>query len=229
MILAAGRGTRLGALGRVVPKVLVDVGGEPLLARHLRQLEAQGVRRVVVNGHHLVERLRAWVAGYAGPLELVCVEEPELLGTAGGVRHALEHLLPGPFLVVYGDILLDEPLAALVAAHERHRAAATIAVHAADDVEGKGVVELDEDDRVTRFVEKPEAAMDGPAWINSGVYLLEASFVSGLPLGVELDFGREVLPDAVARGEHVRAARLERPVLDLGTPGALALARQLAS
>src|SRR5688500_16793312 len=113
MILAAGRGTRLGDLGRAIPKVLVEVGGEPLLARHLRYLEGQGVRRVVLNVHHLASQVRAWVHEYPGPLDVICVEEPELLGTAGSVRNALDHLLPGPFLVLYGDVLFDADLSGL--------------------------------------------------------------------------------------------------------------------
>ena len=57
MILAAGRGTRLGALGRTTPKVLVEIGGQPLLARQLSYLAEAGVERVVVNAHHLAEQI----------------------------------------------------------------------------------------------------------------------------------------------------------------------------
>src|SRR5438874_725116 len=61
MILAAGLGTRLGGLGRRLPKVLVDVGGMPLLARHLAYLQEQGVRRVVINAHHRAEYIQSFV------------------------------------------------------------------------------------------------------------------------------------------------------------------------
>ena len=207
----------------------MEVGGEALLARHLRYLEGHGVQRVVLNLYHLADRIREWVDRYGGPLEVVCVEEPALLGTAGGVRNALEQLRPGPFLVLYGDILLDEGIDHLAVTHRRRRAAATIAVHAADDVEGKGVVELGPEDRVIGFVEKPQEGSAERAWINSGIYLLEEQFVADLPLGVPLDFGKQVLPAAVARGERVYAARLEHSVLDLGTPRALEIGRRLVS
>ena len=71
MILAAGRGTRLGSLGLSVPKVLVDIGGQPLLARNLDFLARQGVQRVVINVHHLAELVDAFVERYTGPLEIV--------------------------------------------------------------------------------------------------------------------------------------------------------------
>ena len=59
MILAAGHGTRLGALGRRVPKVLVDVGGQALLQRQFDYLEREGLSRVVINTHHLARVLLA--------------------------------------------------------------------------------------------------------------------------------------------------------------------------
>ena len=117
MILAAGKGTRLGALGERTPKVLVDLGGKPLLSRHLSYLELQGVRRVVVNAHHLAVQVQEFMNAYNGPIETTCVVEQELLGTAGGVRNALEALGAEPFVVLYGDILIDEPLASLAAVH----------------------------------------------------------------------------------------------------------------
>jgi mannose-1-phosphate guanylyltransferase len=228
MILAAGRGTRLGSLGQTTPKVLLDVAGQPLLHRHLRYLEAQGVGHVVLNVHHLAARVREFVAAYTGPLAITLVEEPELLGTAGGVRNALAELGSQPFLVMYGDIVIDEPVLPLVEAHARRGAAATIAVHAASAVEGKGVVEVAQDGRVTGFVEKPRARAAGQAWINSGVYVLDPAFLAPLEPGVELDFGHDVLPAAVARGERVFAQPLATPVLDIGTAEGLELARARA-
>ena len=101
MILAAGRGTRLAALEPDVPKPLVQIGGEPLLARQLRYLGANGVLRVVVNAHHLSAAIESFAAEYRsldGP-ELIVVTEPQLLGTAGGVRNALDQLGSEPFVI----------------------------------------------------------------------------------------------------------------------------------
>jgi mannose-1-phosphate guanylyltransferase len=227
MILAAGRGTRLGSLGQVTPKVLLELGGEPLLARHLRYLEREGVRQVVLNLHHLAEQVAQFVAKYTGPVAVTCLEERSLLGTAGGVRNALPELGSDPFIVLYGDILIDEPLRPVVDAHSSRGATATLAVHRAVAVEGKGVVEIAEDGRVTGFVEKPRADGADQAWINSGVYVLDPAFVAALPLGVPLDFGHDVLPRAVADGQRVFAQPLSEPAVDLGTAEGLELARTL--
>jgi mannose-1-phosphate guanylyltransferase len=227
MILAAGFGTRLGGLGRETPKVLIEIGGSPLLERHLLYLERLGVGRVVINVHHHADRVRAFAEAHTGPLEIVCVVEEELLGTAGGVRNALPWLEPGPFVVLYGDVLVEEPVDAMVELHRHRRAAATIAVHKAGSAAGKGVVEVDDDARVTRFAEKA-ATEAGPVLVNSGLYVLERDLIAPLEVGVFKDFGHDVLPSAIDAGLSVYAHRLSNPVIDIGTPEGLALARSTA-
>jgi NDP-sugar pyrophosphorylase family protein len=226
MILAAGLGSRLGSVGRAIPKVLMDIGNGPLLERHLVILQELGVRRVVINVHHQAPRIEAYVEHYAGPLDIVCVVEERLLGTAGGVRNALPYLEPGPFVVLYGDVLLQESIEPMLGLHRDRSALATIAVHEADSTEGKGVVEIDDQGRVRRFSEK-EPGESGRVLINSGIYLLESEIVAPLEPGVECDFGHEVFPWAVERGSPVFAFRLSRPVIDIGTPEGLALARSV--
>src|ERR1700709_541011 len=154
MILAAGLGTRLGEIGAATPKVLIDGGGRPLLARHLQWLDELQVERVVINVHHRAEEIENFVAHHSGRAEVVCVRENELLGTAGGVRNALPHLRPGLILVLSGDVFVPEASDAIVDFHRVNRAAATLAVHEADSAEGKGTVEADETGRVRKFAEK---------------------------------------------------------------------------
>lgn len=224
IVLAAGLGTRLGHLGGHVAKVLIPVGGRPLLARHLELLAQAGVRRVVVNAFHLSSQIEEFVRTYDGPLELVCTVEPHLLGTAGSVRRALPHLEPGPFLVVYGDVVVDDRFAPLVETHMRERPSATLAVHEEASAEGKGVLEIDTSGRVTAFVEKGQPG-PGPFLINSGLYVLESKIVAALPENVPCDFGHDVFPPALAAGEVIVIHRLTRPVVDIGTEEGLARAR----
>jgi NDP-sugar pyrophosphorylase family protein len=224
MILAAGQGTRLGSLGKRIPKVLISVGGRPLLQRHLEYLAREGFSRVVVNAHHLAADIVTFVNTYRGPLEVSCVVEEALLGTAGGVRNALEVIGKGPFLVLYGDVIVDAPLASLFETHLSFNATATLAVHESDSTEGKGVVRVAPDGRVIAFEEKTHTAV-GPALINSGAYVIEPELVASLPLGTPSDFGGDVFPDALARGTRIYSHRIAGPVIDIGTPEGLAQAR----
>src|SRR2546430_2564313 len=113
MVLAAGYGTRLGSLTSNTPKAMLDVAGRPLIEWILRHLASQGIDRVAVNVHHRGDLIRAHVGdgrGF-GLCEVAWFEEPELLGTAGGVRNALDYLAEdGAFLVQYGDVVTDQDL-----------------------------------------------------------------------------------------------------------------------
>jgi NDP-sugar pyrophosphorylase family protein len=223
MILAAGRGTRLGKLGERVAKALVEIGGEPLLAHQLRYLGAHGVERVVVNASHLAEQLEEFASLRTGSPQLQVVVEPEALGTAGGVRNALPLLAEGPLLVLYGDVVSGEDLGPMASLHARERPVATIAVFHSDRAEAKGVVDLD-GSRITAFHEKDPKRSEG--WVNSGIYIVETGWVAGYPAATELDFGFDLFPEALRDGRRLLAHRLAGPVLDIGTPEDLARGRE---
>jgi glucosyl-dolichyl phosphate glucuronosyltransferase len=224
MILAAGRGTRLGQLGLRTPKILLDVDGAPLLGRHLSYLEREKVERVVVNAHHLADQVESFLGAYAGSLDIELVVEPELLGTAGAVRNVLDLLGTEPFVVLYGDVIIDEPLRPLFQTFHQLAATAVLTVYEAAQTAGKGVVEVGQDGRVLGFREKQQ---EGPGLVNAGLYVLAPAFLADFPPRVELDFGVDVLPAAVARAERIFAHRLTASVLDIGTPDALENARAL--
>lgn len=226
ILLAAGRGTRLGSVEPDVAKALVEISGEPLLARQLRYLDRQGVSRVVVNAHHLADQVVAYAAEHRGSPELVVIVEEELLGTAGGVRNALPALGEEPFVVLYGDVITDAPLAPLAERHRHSGAVGTLAVYASAETEGKGTVMVDDADIVVGFAEKTPLADGETALINAGLYVLEPGFAREIPDGTPSDFGHDVFPQALADGQRLATHRLARPVLDIGLPATLALARQ---
>lgn len=114
MILAAGLGTRLAPLTRHTPKPLLEAGGRPLIEHHLERLAALGVRRVVVNLHHLGDQIRQHLGdGARWGLEIRYSQEADRLETAGGIHQALPLLGNAPFLVVNGDVFCDFDLARL--------------------------------------------------------------------------------------------------------------------
>lgn len=138
MILAAGRGTRLGELGLRRPKVLVEAAGEPLLAHILGAIRPLRPSRVVLNLHHRGDDVRGYMEGAAGEgLDVAFSPESELLDTGGAVRHALPLFADASAVLVHnGDIWTDADLGALVAAHEAGGADATLMVRPTGDSRG---------------------------------------------------------------------------------------------
>ena len=108
MILAAGRGERLRPLTETLPKPLVEVAGQALLARHLERLAGAGYRRAVINVSHLAERItERFGDGAREGITIDWSREESPLETAGGVAKALPLLGGEPFLLVNSDIWSD--------------------------------------------------------------------------------------------------------------------------
>jgi mannose-1-phosphate guanylyltransferase len=228
VILAAGRGSRLGQIGEETPKPLIDVGGRPPLARHLENCKRHGVKRVFINTHHLAGKIRNFCGdGSAWGLAITYSFEPELLGTAGALDNFRQVLAWAPFFVIYGDNLVEPDLGDLRLAHESSGAAATIALHHREDVSTSGMVVCDSAGRITKFVEKPALHERISHLVNAGIYVLSPNLLDLIPHGVEYDFGRNLFPSMLERGESLAGHVITDPVLPVDTPELLEAARRV--
>ncbi|HVL91223.1 MAG TPA: nucleotidyltransferase family protein [Actinomycetota bacterium] len=227
IVLCAGLGTRLRPLTDTVPKVMVEIGGEPLLFRQLRMLREVGVTQVAMNLHWLGDVIREAVGdGSRFGIEARYGDEPELRGSAGALN-GFPGFFDERFFVVYGDVYYEMDLAALADFHAARGAAFTIATAVADDPTRCGVLRIAPDARVEAFVEKPPSAPpDAPT--NTGVYVCEPRIAALIPPGMS-DFGADVIPSLIASGENVYAFSASAIVQDIGTPQGLERARRLAS
>jgi NDP-sugar pyrophosphorylase family protein len=233
MIVAAGLGTRLLPLTRLLPKPALPVRGVPLVAFQLALLARHGVREVVINTHHLAEALeraaRDWCP--AG-LTLRFSRERELLGTGGGIRRVAPFLRESdPCLLVGGDMVLDADLGGLVAWHRRGGHGVTLLLRRDPRAGRFGTIGVDHEGRVRRVADRFDLGEEQGAGIYAWANVVAASAFDLLP---ERDaFGHLDawwLP-ACARGALDLRARLAEPgeVLwePVGTPAEL-LAANLA-
>ena len=105
MILAAGRGERMGGLTKDNPKPLIKVRGKPLIEWHLEKLSATGFEDIVINVCYLPEIIKDFVGdGSRWQLNVNYSEESPVLETAGGIKNALPLLGKEPFAVINADI-----------------------------------------------------------------------------------------------------------------------------
>lgn len=131
MILAAGRGSRLRPLTDTTPKALVDLGGEAMLETVLKRLSAAGVTEVIINAHHLADKLADFLRKktYAGLKVEISRETFFPLETGGGLKKAAWFLKAGgPFFLYNCDVFTDLDLPAMFADHLKSGALATLAV-----------------------------------------------------------------------------------------------------
>lgn len=231
LLLAAGEGTRLRPWTLDRPKAMVPVAGTPMIGYALAWLRDNGVREVAINLHYRPEPLVAYVGdGERFGVRVTYSSEPELLGSAGAIAPIRDCFAGSPeFIVLYGDVLTDLSLDSLLARHRERSADLTIALTVVDDPTRAGIVELGEDDRVVRFVEKPRADGVFSRWGNAGVYVCGPrvlDFIGGVR---HQDFGHDVIPAMVAAGARVQGFRTSARVVDIGSPERLREADRLAS
>src|SRR4029077_11491514 len=174
LILAAGEGTRLRPLTSDRPKPMVAVAGVPMIAYALDWMRLNGVSEVAINTHYRPEPLVAFVGdGAAFGLSVRDSPEPVLLGSSGALA-PLQSFFRGEdlFVVLYGDVLTNQPLEPVIDAHRRAKADVALVLTEVDDPRRAGMVELDPLDRILSLVEKPRDWRGAGRWANAGVYLL---------------------------------------------------------
>lgn len=193
MVLAAGLGTRLRPLTYEITKPMVPVLDRPVMEHILDLLDRHGFEQVIANLHYFPDSIEEYFG------ERVSYRfEPELLGTAGGVRACGDFFGDEAFLVISGDALTDIDLSAFVARHRQAGGVATLAVKKVADTREYGVVLHDRDGRITGFQEKPapEEALSDLG--NCGIYLFEPRIFDYFPERPFVDWAQDVFPTLLA-------------------------------
>lgn len=205
MILAAGLGTRLRPLTHTTPKALIEVAGRPLIEYALRFVHSQGIRRVVINLHHLGDQIRARLGdGRAYGVQISYSVEDRLLETGGGVKQAQALLEDGgTFLVVNSDAILDIDLAAVVSAHRRSRAVATLVLRPDPEAASYGLLEIDASGRLRRLRGQPATVDAGTlsAYMFTGCQILEPRIFDVMPEGQAFSLTRDTYVGLLRAGE----------------------------
>lgn len=218
MALAAGKGTRLFPLTGEMPKPMAPVVDTPIIEHIFGLLAAHGVDEVHVNVHYLADALlKAYGDEYrADGMKVYLNREEQLLGTAGGVRR-LAGEFDDTFVVVSGDALTDVDISGLVAFHKEKEALATIALHRVFDTSEFGVVEIDGEDGIQGFQEKPDPQEAISTLANSGIYVFEPRALEYIPEDTFFDFAKDVFPRFLENGERFVGYQGDFYWSDIGT------------
>lgn len=230
-ILAAGEGTRLRPLTLSMPKPMVPIAGVPLLERTVRWLVKHNVADIAINLNYKPEAITQHLGdGAAFGAKIAYSPEQEMLGTAGGTLrmsqlHGNGHLYSGPILLVYGDVLTDLDIDALLAAHRANMAAdpntgLTMALYHVPNPTEVGLVDMDARGKISRFVEKPKPEAVFTDLANSGIFIIEPKVLAEIPANAFFDFGHHVFPRLLKRGISMYGWVLPEAsyLLDIGSP-----------
>jgi NDP-sugar pyrophosphorylase family protein len=198
VLLVGGLGTRLRPLTCRLPKALMPVANLPLVAYEIIPLVRAGVERIIFATGYRADQLRDGLGdGSRWGAEFVYAEEAEPLGTAGAIANVREHL-DGPFLACNGDMIYDVDLAALAWGHVERQALVTFCVRQATDIEHFGLVQWEDNGRVTAFCEKVSCDETGRNTVNTGFYVMSPEVFDHVPSGQPYSSERQLFPRLLA-------------------------------
>lgn len=202
-----------------VPKPIVDFGNKPMICHQIEALKEAGCDEVVLAINYrpqvMMDFLKEWEQKLG--IKITCSQEPEPMGTAGPLALAKEILDDGsgsPFFVLNSDVICEYPLSEMLQFHQSRGAEGTILVTKVDDPSKYGVVVMDDNNKIEKFVEKPKEFVGDK--INAGIYCLNPSVLSRIqprPTSIE----KEIFP-AIAADGGLYAMTLQGYWMDVGQP-----------
>jgi len=219
LILAGGFGTRLRPLSCTRPKLMFPVANKPLLDWTLEQLAESGVDTVVLAVNYMADILKRFFKHERHGIKIIYSRERIPLGTGGPIKKAERFLREDnePFYVLNGDILSRIDFKDLHRFHKEKGGTITIALREVEDPSRFGVVEVNREDRILSFVEKPKPEESPSNLINAGIYVMEPDIFKLIPRGRKVSTERAVFP-VVAEERGLYGYRFDGVWIDTGVP-----------
>jgi mannose-1-phosphate guanylyltransferase len=227
VVLVGGQGSRLRPITFNIPKALVPLRNRPFMGYMLDFLRRGGLSGAVLSLGYLPDPIQAYLREQQDlhGFSVDYAVEDHALGTAGGVKNAEKYLDGETLVVVNGDVLTGMDLATAIQVHKTSDALATITLTSVEDPTAYGLVEVDHEMLVHRFIEKPAADEVTTNLVNAGVYVLEPEVLDMIPVGREVSIEREIFPELQESG-RMRAHITSTYWRDIGTPRSYLAASQ---
>lgn len=217
LILCGGLETRVRPSSFSTPKPLLPIGYQPLLEYQIEYLKRYEFDRIILAIGFLQEQIVRYLDEHKLGIRLRYSFEKEPLDTGGAIKNA-QSLIGSDFLALNGDVIfagLD--LDKLIYAHKKSKALVTIVLAKSATPGRFGAVELDSDNKVVSFVEKPRKQPAGEAWVNAGVYVIGPSVFSKIPKRKRTSLELDTFPKLMREGT-ISGYTHDGYWADVGTP-----------
>jgi NDP-sugar pyrophosphorylase family protein len=199
VILASGEGVKMRPFTYEIPKPLIPVNGRPLLEHTISSLRNYGIKNIIITVSHLADKvIEHFGDGSRFGVRITYVHEKKPSGTGGALRAAQSYLDQNPFLVLYGDVLLDMDFSEFVQTHNEEKpAVGTLALTSVADPSSFGAVQL-RGTKIVGFSEKPSSKPEVSRLVFAGCAVFDHNVFDLLqkkksPLRLEQDIFPELI------------------------------------
>lgn len=219
-IMCGGEGTRLRPLTFDRPKPMIPLLNKPSVVHLVEHLAIEGFNDIVLTLGYLGGEIETALGdGSMYGVHIEYVHEKEKLGTAGGVKNAADFFEGEPFMVVGGDHVMNLRLRELFRFHEKSDAPVTIGLIPIDDPQDYGIADLDVNNRINRFHEKPGPGEIFSNLASTGIYICDPEILKWIP-EKKYDFAKDLFPEMMKKGENINGFLVHGRWTDIGNPQA---------
>jgi len=217
LILCGGLESRVRPSTFSTPKPLLPIGYQPLLEYQIEYVKQFEFDRIILAIGFLQEQIVRYLDEHKLGVRLRYSFEKEPLDTGGAIKNA-ELMLTSDFLTLNGDVIFSGlDLDKVVYEHKKSESLATVVLARSRTPSRFGEVELDSENRVVSFIEKPRKQSEGEAWVNAGVYVIRPSVLSKIRKGARASLELDVFPRLMREGK-ISGYKHEGYWADVGTP-----------
>lgn len=217
LILAGGDGVKMRPFTYELPKTMLPVKGRPILEHIIDLLREYDIREIYVAIGHAGSKIKEHFGdGSKYGVKIHYIEEKKRAGTGGSLKLALNELGREPFLMMWGDVLIDIDLGDFINFYLEEAPAMTVALTSVSDPTDYGSVRL-HGDKVVEYVEKPKKSKTISHLVSAGVHIVDPSIRDFLPNKAQFMLEEDVIPKLI-KNNQVRGYLFEGLWFDVGTP-----------
>lgn len=217
VIMAGGRGTRIVSVASDIPKPMIQICGKPILQYQIECLRTQNITDIIIVIGHLGECIKKYFGdGNSFNVHITYIEEKEPLGTAGALYYLKDKICDN-FLLINGDIIFDIDFGRFMKYHVEKDVYATIFTHPNNHPYDSGLVVVDKDGYVTKWMHKEDSRSIYKNRVNAGLHILSAKLLDLFSEAKKIDLDREILKVLIP-SRQLAAYDSPEYVKDMGTP-----------
>lgn len=220
-IMCGGEGTRLRPLTFARPKPSIPILNRPSVVHLIEHLSKEGFNDIVITLGYMAEKIEEELGdGRIFGVHIDYVYEKEKLGTAGGVKNAEQYIGNEPFIVLGGDHVLNLNLREMYRFHEMTDALVTIGLLSIDDPREFGIADMDVNNRIHRFLEKPGSGEIFSNLASTGIYVCDPEIFDLIPDNTKYDFAKDLFPEMLRRNMKINGLLARGKWTDVGNAAA---------
>jgi len=219
VVMAGGFGTRIQPLTHSRPKPMLPIMNKPMMEHTIVMLRDLGIKEFIVLLYFKPDIIQDYFKdGSEWGINITYVLPDNDYGTAGAVKLAQEHIGDENFIIISGDLVTDFDFQKLFDFHKKKKAKLSIGLTSVENPLEFGVVIVNKEHKIEKFLEKPSWGEVFSDTINTGIYILEPEILNYIPQNENYDFGKNLFPQLMHKGVTLMGCTLEGYWRDVGNP-----------